>query len=68
MVKRKLTKITDWLLLSPAGEILMIFLLIGFCLAVAGGALLLGMNFDDYSKPQYKTKMEEKVGFELIRL
>jgi len=68
VVKRILKEFSDWLLLSRAGEILMFLTLIGFCLLVAAMVLIMGMDFDDYHKPQDKPEIDEIQDFEVIRL
>jgi len=61
MVKRKLRKMNNWLLLSTAGQTLMYLGLIIFCLAVAGVALVVGYRSDPiYRYEKEKIKLQKK--------
>ena len=58
----------NWILLTRGGEVLMILVLIGFCLLVAAGVLIIATGIDDFHRSQDKTGINEKVNLEFIRL
>ena len=63
MFKQKLKAVTDWLLLSRAGEILLILVMVLFCIAIAGSALLIEYSSDDYSRCQGRPVIDKTSNF-----